>query len=499
MAKKKSIQPAKFDSLLHNYRKKFTANEVFFDEQNEHLRTYEQAKALKVEFIDKAVKNYTANTGQKPQTRTIYAYSFVCTCTQDTTPQELYDSVGKYLKESLGVEIFDIAVHKDEGYIISKENDRELYSGVDFAYDGTKQAYYKKDYQRDEDGEYSIFLAQNLAELKEKYTIKKNYHAHFEFSGVREDGSSINKPCFADKKKPKNEHIFKTKNKGQVGIIEDLPQRAIELLNKELIKNGKEPVKQHFNTDSSKPTFYGITSIKRLSSFLQREKFDGIETLSEKEKKEFEELKKEANYKGVKAYNELQNLKRTKTSVKKIVNEKIREFDEKFKDIKLEFKKPFFTALVRLRENFDPKANDFGVLLDEIGRLASKFYEKLNALSSENSALQAENTALWQRVRQKYDISKNGAQNAQNDLSVRLRYFDELKNEIESLKRDELLAEKFFKAEFNSDRLWQLALQGYLTDLNNELNSLLNQAKMGYDIKNNKAANLGLPTKKQKE
>ena len=185
--------------------------------------------------------------------------------------------------------------------------------------------------------------------------------------------------------------------------------------------------------------------------------------------------------------------------MKKIVNEKIREFDEKFKDIKLEFKKPFFTALVRLRENFDPKANDFGVLLDEIGHLASKFYEKLNALSSENSALQAENAALWQRVRQKYDISKSGVQNAQNNLSVRLRYFDELKNEIESIKKDELLAEKFFKAEFNGDRLWQLALQGYLTDLNNELNSLLNQAKMGYDIKNSKAANLGLPTKKKKE
>ena len=82
---------------------------------------------------------------------------------------------------------------------------------------------------------------------------------------------------------------------------------------------------------------------------------------------------------------------------------------------------------------------------------------------------------------------------------MRLRYFDELKNEIESLKKDEFLAEKFFKAEFNGDRLWQLALQGYLTDLNNELNSLLNQAKIGYDIKNSKAANLGLLTKRRKE
>ena len=323
MSKKKSIQSAAFDSLLHNYRTKFTANEVFFDEANLHLRSYDEAKALKDEFLTKARKSYTAHTGQKPQSSTIYNYSFVVDCTQDTTPQEVYESVGKYLKDTLGIEIWDIAIHKDEGYIISKENGRELYSGVDFIYDRTKQAYYKKDYQRDKDGEYSVFLAKDLNELKETFKIKKNYHAHIEFSGIRADGSSINKPRFADRNKPKNERLYKTKNKGQTGIIEDLPQKAVELLNNELNKKGKNLVQKFFNKDSNKPNFQGITANKHLSSYLQRTKFDGIETLNEKEKRAFETFKKQTNYAGVQAYNELQNLKRNKSSVKKIVNEKI--------------------------------------------------------------------------------------------------------------------------------------------------------------------------------
>ena len=176
--------------------------------------------------------------------------------------------------------------------------------------------------------------------------------------------------------------------------------------------------------------------------------------------------------------------------------------------------------MAHIRDTFDPKANDFGVLLDEIKALADNFYAKLNELNNENLALsaknaklstqnealndkinalnsscsdlKAENKALWQRARQRYDFCKNAVCNAENDLRLRLWYFDELKSEIDGFKRDELLAEKFFSGEFNA-RLWQLELDGFLSGLDGELNTLLKQAKQGYDIKESKAVNF-LPT-----
>ena len=104
MAKKKTglqgcIQEATFEALEHNYRAKYTPNEVFHNEKNEHLKTLIKARQRRKAFLSQAENAYRENTknshqpnGQGFQKKTHLNYSCVLSCTKETTPQDIYNS-----------------------------------------------------------------------------------------------------------------------------------------------------------------------------------------------------------------------------------------------------------------------------------------------------------------------------------------------------------------------------------------------------------------------
>lgn len=248
------IQAATLYALIHNYRdeSRSTANEVFLDMPNLHLHSnLNEAELVMTEFLDKAEANYKARTNQRFQSSLTKAYSLVGKCTKETTPQEIYDSIGKYLENSLGCKVFSVSVHRDEGCLRDKETGEIAYvSEAGFIYDKKRKGYYATtpDGVLKSPKEYSIFLAKDINELKEKFTIDRNLHFHLEFSGVREDGSSLGVASVVDKHKRADEdYEFKLLNISRSGILRDFPKTATKLLNNELIKNGKEPIK---NEDS---------------------------------------------------------------------------------------------------------------------------------------------------------------------------------------------------------------------------------------------------------
>ena len=71
-----------------------------------------------------------------------------------------------------------MAIHRDEGKLISKIDGTELYSGKDFYLNTeNKKFYFDKQFTKEID-------------LKD-YEIVKNYHAHIEMMGLDKDGNAI--------------------------------------------------------------------------------------------------------------------------------------------------------------------------------------------------------------------------------------------------------------------------------------------------------------------
>lgn len=373
------IQNATWNALEHNYRKSLTDNEVFFDEQNEHLHSIERAREIRNEWLTNARKAHIANTGRKPQKSIIENYSLAMKVSADTTPQELNESVGKFLKESLGVEIWGISIHKDEGYLIDKQNGRKLASGVDFFYNSKDGAYYA-------DKDFKELLAKDYDELAYKYEIHKNYHAHIEFSGLRADGSSIRKSSFSDRKKERKEWSYKALDKG---FLHEFPQMAHFALNEKLKENGKEPVKIEFNADENVPKQKRTKAFKYLQSQLEKDKH-GI-AMSESERKAYETNKKRAGLDKIELYNEnkaLQNeLKATKSAIKAHIKEvKMPYFNDKFDFLKeskilkeseyqhlLKERKAFFEDLSNFTKDYDIKSKGVAQFLNDLNAFEVRF------------------------------------------------------------------------------------------------------------------------------
>lgn len=458
------IENATFESLEHNYRQKSTANSVFFDEKNEHFtKDFKRARQIRKEYLDKAQEAHTKNTGRKVQKSIIKNYSCVISCTKETTPQEIYDSVGKYLKDSLGTEIYDIAIHKDEGYLVSKTeldengNGRKYMSGSDF---WQKDGIYYKDEL------CTKILAKNFDELKENFEIVKNYHAHIEFAGLRKkDGSSIRKAKFDDRKLKRHEWEFNALDKG---FLKDFPQKCYELLNNELERQGKEGVKMEF--DSQKPKQKRVKGIKHLTSLQEKAKFEGWEALSQKEFKTLQTLEKQANTAGLEAYEVAK--KWNKSRVKEIVNFYRDEFDAKYKDIALEFKQDFFREFTNLSKIFNPKENSEDALRALIEQMDNDFNEKLNLLD-ENFALRDEKNFWLDKASQSINSQLKQIENKAISLDERKAILLDLER-FESDYFDKFKQELYYNNEKFADKLNQLNLL-LLNEPNDELLNIKKQ------------------------
>lgn len=481
MAKKRtglqgSIQKATFETLEHNYRVKYTANEVFYNEKNEHLRTLGEARQRRKTFLSQAESVCRENTiskrqpnGQGFQKKAHLNYSCVLPCTKETTPQDVYNSVGKWFEKELGVAIWDIVIHKDEGKIISKTefdkngNSRVYGSGVKggFWYNQNDGAYYK-------DKDFTQLLAKDFGELQEKFEIIKNYHFHLEFSGVRADGSSINTPCFVDRKNGKNQkYTYKLlDNNGKSGFYKrGFRKKAIQCLNDELKRQSKEPVVEE--TQSNEP-INRIPGYKHLKNLQEKKKFEG---LSEKEEKTLQTLEKQAKkVVDMTEFDKGSQMKWNKSTIKIITKNRLNHLNELLKNVKLEYKKPLFEEIASLRDSFNPKIKELETYLNELDEIQTRHLTELERLNDDKlTQIQADNEALckelkqkdsdinellsteakemqelWKKDLQRYNYCLSQAENENLGKNERLEAYEALESEVKSFIENETLRDKFY-------------------------------------------------------
>jgi len=136
------IEAGNLGYCLHNDRTKPTANSIFSQEKNEYSTSAKEAIEIYRQELAKRTLAYTQRTGKNLHKKTITHLSAIVNLDERHKLEDV-KKIADYLEDSLGTKVFQIAVHKDEGYV-------------------------------DETGEPHI-----------------NYHAHIEFLGLDEQGNSI--------------------------------------------------------------------------------------------------------------------------------------------------------------------------------------------------------------------------------------------------------------------------------------------------------------------
>lgn len=171
------IQKATDGSAGHNSREHFSYSVVFPNEINECDASLKEAYTLYRFELQKRSEAYTKRTGQKLQKKAVTQLSAIVNLEAHHTLEDL-DPIKAELEAKFGTKVYQMAIHRDEGKLISKADGTEFYSGIDFFLNhDDKQLYFDKKFTQ-------------LVPLEE-YETQKNYHAHIEMMGLDEDGNAI--------------------------------------------------------------------------------------------------------------------------------------------------------------------------------------------------------------------------------------------------------------------------------------------------------------------
>lgn len=325
------IQVSTYDIIEHIYRTGTnnlngvdTYNRIFTDEQNDHLRSFEQTQTLKWKTTNERIKIAKENTGramQEKQKKFLH-YSCVVECTKETSAIDVYESIGKWLENELGTIVYNVSIHRDEGHLIRKDNkDISLVSGRNcFLNPSDEKLYYDKNFTK-------------IIDMSE-YIVKKNYHAHIEFSGLRADGSSIAKQAFCDRKM-----LDEWKKRGKIGKAPEFEFQRIgtnnwgsyfqkmqrELLNKRLFYCGKELLKDTFTKEQEKINLHNLKPNEIKDFFFLRSEIErrrlGECDLSKEQERRFELLSKKCGYDIVESKKENDYLKGDIKSLENFIEE----------------------------------------------------------------------------------------------------------------------------------------------------------------------------------
>lgn len=253
MASSIHIRKATAGSVAHNSRETHSYSVVFPDEKNECSHSSKEAfKEYRQELAIRA-KAYQDRTHQKLQKNAITHLSAVVNLEQHHTLKDL-ETIKKYIEKKFDTKVFQMSIHRDEGKLVSKEDEKLVYtSGEDFFMDTkTQELFWDKKFTKKVD--------------MSQYDIVKNYHAHIEFLGLDSKGEAI-----------KRNYMSKY-NLSQLQTF----------VAKEL---GMERGKNYYETKEKAPKRLDVLEFKRANTSKRENTQELIKVLEDKYKKEREELK----------------------------------------------------------------------------------------------------------------------------------------------------------------------------------------------------------------
>lgn len=171
------IQKSVRGSIGHNSREHFSYSVVFTNEKNECTTNQDEAYKIYRSELEKRSQAYIERTGQRLQKNTVTQLSAVVNLESHHTLKDL-EPLKAELEKKFDTKVYQMAIHRDEGKLVSKADGTELYSGKDF-FLNTKdnELYFDKKFIKKID--------------MNEYEVVKNYHAHIEMMGLDSDGKAI--------------------------------------------------------------------------------------------------------------------------------------------------------------------------------------------------------------------------------------------------------------------------------------------------------------------
>ncbi len=303
------LQTAKAGTILHNSRENYSKSVVFLDETNEIWNDSKTAFKMFRDELEIRAKAYTQRTKQKLQKNTSTMISAVINLEKHHTLKDLED-LKKYIEKEFDTKIIQMAIHRDEGKLINKNNPlNKLVSGKDFFLN-------TKDSELYFDSKFTQKI--NMDE----WEIEKNYHAHFEMLGIDSNGNSLRKKM----------NMYK---------LSQLQDFTAEALNMERGNNNVEVVKEN-----------GVEKVKR-------------KTTKNKKRLDTNEYKEQAKI--INDFNMASD--REKRKIIKQANETIKKQNEDKKKLKeeLDFVKNEFKSIREMLKGTGATREDFKKI-DELNK-----------------------------------------------------------------------------------------------------------------------------------
>jgi hypothetical protein len=354
------LQTAKGGTVLHNARENYSKSVVFTDEKNEIWNDSKTAFKMFRDELEIRTKAYTERTGQKLHKSTSTMISGVVNLEQHHNLKDM-EKIKDYLELEFGTKVIQMAIHRDEGKLINKENqDLKLVSGKDFFLNS-------KDNELYFDNKFTKKIDMN------EWNIEKNYHGHFEMLGLDNEGKTLRKKM----------NIIK------LSKLQDFTAQSLgmERTLSNVIVNEKGKAQRKSTTNKKRLDTH---EFKEQAKIINETKKDLV---SEKEiKKEILELKKQLQEEKAKRpdYAKLEDMNKTLLERVHEKNLTINDFKieiDTYKKEREQLKKQIDTLTV---ENKDLKSLTSNLAAESVSNFeeAEKQKQKVKALETQNKALQ---------------------------------------------------------------------------------------------------------------
>lgn len=343
------IQKSVVGAVGHNSREHFSYSVVFIDDEvNECTHSQEQSYEIYRSELAERAEKYTLRTGQKMQKSTVTQLSSIINLEQHHTLKDLAP-IKKHLEKIFDTKVYQMAIHRDEGKLISKIDKTELYSGKDF-FLNTKdnELYFDKKFTQKID--------------LNDYEIVKNYHAHIEMLGLDSDGNAIRQKM----------------NKVALQQLQTFVANELKMeRGKENISYSKDEMKQILEVVGNKSDYESTTLYAKKFNEVAKE----LGLFKEKYKRKDTHIFKDAGSDRETAKREVfKEVLATKTQLKE-ANNKLRAFMKENKAIRTDYA-PLEAEKKVLEEKLKAKLLTEKELLEKFQELEKSFLKEKGHLNS---------------------------------------------------------------------------------------------------------------------
>ena len=409
------IEKGNLGYCFHNTRQKPTANSIFSREKNEYNNNALQAIELYKNELQKRQTAYTQRTGKKLHKNTITHLSAIVNLDEKHTLNDLKKVAG-YLEETLGTKVFQIALHKDEGYIDEETGEKHI-----------------------------------------------NYHGHLEMIGLDEQGNSV-------RRKLTRSYLIQLQNK----VSEILQMERGINYTKERKKRPKRldtyEYKEYARRKARelKPVLQENKQLKKENEELKLSKKELEKEISELRKKMIEFNKNREKEFTKEDYKYLSLLKRDlKTNSAKEVYEKLEKYSQqiKYRMQKLKEDLNYITTPVKNEEEFKDMVINNSILLERLNDKTNRIENTCDKIEW-HSILKAEIIEPVKKENEKTKEELKETKNINKQLEEKINYFKFWDNRNE-------LREKGYIAKIISYKI--KLIEKKLQILENKLKKLVNE------------------------